>query len=72
VLVDSAALGPIRAVGSEYRVPPELRDHNGAGGTETWTFNAPTAGYGRISMIHVRPWEKTAPRDTTRFRVAIQ
>lgn len=72
VLVDSVRMGPIRAVASEYRVPGESRDRTGVGGVETWTFNAPAAGTGTISLVFVRPGEKTVPRDTTRFRVAVQ
>jgi predicted secreted protein len=72
VLVDSAALGPVRVVGTDYRVPRELRDRDGAGGTETWTFNAPAAGQATVSLIHLGPGESAPPRDTTRFRVVIE
>ena len=72
VLVDSAALGPLSFAGSRYAVPERYRDHNGAGGTETWSFRAPAAGEGVISLIYVRPWEKEVPKDTTRFRVTVR
>lgn len=72
VLVDSSSLGPLRSAGVRYTVPSELRDRNGAGGKESWTFQALRPGAGIISLIHVRPWENTAPKDTTRFRVVIE
>lgn len=72
VLVDSAALGPLRLVGSRYDVPRNLRNRDGAGGTERWTFQAPSAGSGVVSLVYVRPWEKEVPRDTTRFRVTVR
>jgi predicted secreted protein len=59
VLVDSA--GPVHRVGSRYVVPSALRDRDGAGGTEWWTFRAVHPGEGIISMTYVRPWENTAP-----------
>lgn len=72
VLVDSAALGPLRVVGTRYEVPRRYRDHNGAGGTERWTFATDMEGPGVVSLVYVRPWEKAAPKDTTRFRVTIR
>jgi predicted secreted protein len=72
VLVDSARLGPVRSAGSVYTVPPELRDRTGTDGAERWTFQALRPGEGTISLIHIRPWENTAPRDTTRFRVIVE
>ena len=72
VLVDSGGLGPLRSAGASYEVPRRNRDRDGAGGTETWTFHADSAGDGTISLIYVRPWEPTAPADTTRFRVVVR
>ncbi|HEU4451657.1 MAG TPA: protease inhibitor I42 family protein [Longimicrobium sp.] len=72
VLVDSAALGPLRVVGTRYEVPRRYRDNDGAGGTERWTLRSPAAGQGVVSLIYVRPWEKTAPKDTARFRVTVR
>jgi predicted secreted protein len=72
VLVDSAALGPLRVVDTRYEVPRRNRDLNGAGGTERWTIQSAAAGEGVVSLVYVRPWEKTAPTDTTRFRVTIR
>jgi len=70
VLVDSAALGPLRHVATEYEIDdPNL---NGGGGTEIWSFQAPAAGQGVVSVVNVRPWEKTVPKDTTRFRVTVR
>ena len=72
VLVDSATLEAFRLVGTDYRVPPELRDRDGAGGRETWTFQALRPGESTLALIYVRPWENTAPRDTSRFRVVVE
>lgn len=72
VLVDSAALGPLLLVGNSYRVPRGLRNRDGAGGTERWTFQAPAAGQGVVSLMYIRPWEKAVPKDTTRFRVTVR
>jgi predicted secreted protein len=72
VLVDSAALGPLRHVGTAYAIPRRYRDNNGAGGTERWTFATPRPGSGVITLVYVRPWEGTAARDTTRFRVRVR
>jgi hypothetical protein len=41
-------------------------------GTLRKTVQALRPGQGTISLIYVRPWEKTAPPDTTRFRVVVQ
>ncbi len=70
VLVDSAALGPLRPIGSSYRVTEG--SGNGAGGTERWTFRAEGPGEGVVALVYVRPWEGTAPRDTTRFRAVVR
>jgi predicted secreted protein len=70
VMVDSAGLGPLRFVGSSSR--SKHPDRNGAGGTERWTFAAPTAGEGVVSLVNVRPWERTVPEDTVRFRVTVR
>lgn len=72
VLVDSAALGPLRVTSTTYEVPRRYRDRNGAGGTERWTFATDMEGPGVVSLIYVRPWEKIAPKDTTRFRVTVR
>jgi inhibitor of cysteine peptidase len=72
VLVDSAALGPLRFVSKDYTVPREDSDKNGAGGTERWTFNAPAAGNGVISLAYKRPWESVPPIDSARFRVTVR
>ena len=72
VLVDSAALGPLRLVDTRYEVPRRNRDRNGAGGAERWTFRAASAGEGVVSLVYVRPWEKEIPSDTTRFRATVR
>jgi inhibitor of cysteine peptidase len=72
VLVDSSALGPLRVVGTRYEVPRRNRDRNGAGGTERWTFATDMEGPGVVSLVYVRLWEKTTPKDTTRFRVTVR
>jgi inhibitor of cysteine peptidase len=70
VMVDSAALGAMRFVRSDYQSNHPNR--NGAGGSERWTFAAPTAGVGVVSLVYKRPWERTVPKDTTRFRVTVR
>ena len=72
VLVDSAALGPLQMVSKDYTVPRELRDRDGAGGTERWTFRAPSAGSGVISLAYKRPWETQPPVDSARFSVTVR
>jgi inhibitor of cysteine peptidase len=72
VLVDSAALGPLRSAGSRYAVPRHLRDRDGAGGTETWTFRADGAGQGTVTLVYMRPWEPSTATDTSRFRVVVE
>jgi inhibitor of cysteine peptidase len=70
VLADSAALGPLRLVGTNYR--SSAPDKNGAGGTERWIFRAPSAGVGAISLAYRRPWESKPPIDSVRFRVTVR
>ena len=62
VLVDSAALSPLRFVRKRYVIPRENRDSNGAGGTETWTFSTPEPGQATINLVYKRPWETTRRR----------
>src|SRR4051812_46981519 len=52
VLVDSAALGPLRRVGKDYSIPRRSRGANGAGGTETWTFAATAPGEVTLSFVY--------------------
>ena len=72
VLVDSAALGPLRSAGTVYAVPRHLRDNDGAGGTETWTFRAGEAGQGTVTLVYMRPWDASTATDTARFRVVVE
>jgi inhibitor of cysteine peptidase len=72
VLADSAALGPLRLVGTDYEIPWRDRSRAGAGGTETWTFRAASAGTGEISLVYKRPWETRPPVDSARFRVTVR
>ena len=72
VLVDSAALGPLRLVAKHYAVPRRNRGQNGAGGTERWIFRAPSAGNGIITLAYKRPWETRPPADSARFQVTVQ
>lgn len=69
VLVDTAALGPLRLVGTRYHVP---RVTLGGGGTERWTFHAPTAGKGAVSLAYAGPSVTEVSEETTRFRVIIR
>ena len=72
VLADSAALGAVRVVGTDYRVPRELRDRDGAGGAERWTFQALRPGESTVVLTYMGPGQTTAPRDTSRFRVIVE
>lgn len=72
VLVDSAVLGPLQLVSKDYAVPAELRDRDGAGGTERWVFRAPSAGSGVIALAYKRPWEQQPPADSARFQVTVR
>ena len=72
VLVDSAALGPLQLVSKDYSVPREYRDNNGAGGTERWTFRAPSAGSGVIALAYQPPHESEPAIDSVRFSVTVQ
>jgi predicted secreted protein len=71
MLADSAALGPLRPDGRRYAVPRRLRDRDGAGGAETWTFTALAPGEGTVALIYRRPGEDV-PADSTRFRVVVE
>jgi len=72
VLMDSAALGPLRLVAKHYAIPRRNRGRNGAGGTERWIFSAPSAGSAVISLAYKRPWETIPPADSARFRVSVR
>lgn len=72
VLVDSAALSPLRFVRKSYAVPRRYRDNNGAGGTETWTFATPEPGQATINLVYKRPWENIPPADSASFRVRVR
>jgi len=72
VLVDSAALGPLQLVGKDYSIPARNRNRNGAGGTERWTFRAPSPGHGVIALAYKRPWETRPPADSARFQVHVK
>ena len=72
VLVDSAALGPLRLVSKDYEVPREYRDNNGAGGTERWIFRAPSAGSGVVSLVYRGPGEPSPSAGTARFNVTVR
>lgn len=70
VLVDSMALGPLRLVTSSYDV--RAGGDKGKGGIEIWTFQATARGQGAVSMVYIRPWENTVPRDTIRLRIRVR
>jgi predicted secreted protein len=72
VLVDSAAIAPLRHVKTGYGVPRRNRNRNGAGGTETWTFAAPGPGQTTLDFVYKRPWENRPPADSVRFRVRVR
>jgi inhibitor of cysteine peptidase len=60
-----------KLVGSVYSEPNT--DKVGAGGTESWTFEAVGSGATKIVLNYVRPWEKgVAPAATEEFSVQVQ
>ncbi|HEU4559006.1 MAG TPA: protease inhibitor I42 family protein, partial [Longimicrobium sp.] len=69
VLVDSAALSPLRFVKKSYAIPREYRDNNGAGGTETWTFATPQPGQATIHLVYKGPGPDGPLADSARFSV---
>ena len=71
VLVDSAALGPLRFVSKDYVIPREYRDNNGAGGTEHGIFRSNGPGNGVVALVYKRPWESVPPIESARFRVTV-
>lgn len=63
--------GILKVVHSEYKRPDSKL--LGAGGTESWTFQAVGRGKTRIVMKYVRPWEKDAsPAKTASFNVVVK
>ena len=72
VLVDSAALGPLRLVAKHYAIPRRNRGANGAGGTERWIFRTEGPGNGVIALDYKRPRETRPPVDSARFRVTVR
>ncbi|SOD02708.1 inhibitor of cysteine peptidase [bacterium JGI 053] len=72
VLVDSAALGPVRLVAKHYAIPRRNRGANGAGGTERWIFRTDGPGNGVVALAYKRPWETKPPVDSARFRVTVR
>lgn len=73
-LVDSTRQRPVRLVGHEFRGPERQGNPPivGAPGHERWTFRATAPGTAVIRLVYVRPWEKTPPQDTTKFRVTVR
>jgi predicted secreted protein len=72
VLMDSAAIAPLRIAARNYTIPRKNRDRNGAGGTETWTFAAPQPGQATLRFAYQRPWETKPPIDSATFRVRVR
>jgi inhibitor of cysteine peptidase len=72
VLMDSAALGPLRMVAKHYAVPRRYREANGAGGTERWIFRSDGPGNGVIALAYKGPSETVPPTDSARFRVTVR
>lgn len=71
-LADSGALnaGPVRLVGSNYRVTQG--SGNGAGGEERWTFRAAEAGEATVTLTYQRPGETIPPIESRQFRVVVE
>jgi predicted secreted protein len=61
----------VKLAGSHYK--PPVRQIPGAGGTETWRFNAVGRGKTSIVLEYVRPWEKKeAPARKTVVKVIVK
>ncbi|HEU4559007.1 MAG TPA: protease inhibitor I42 family protein [Longimicrobium sp.] len=71
VLVDSAALSPLRLVGRRSYYPAQDRNRVGAAGVSVWTFAAPYPGEATIVLLHKRPGVNEPPIDSARFRVRV-
>lgn len=72
VLVDSAALSPLRVVGRRSYFPAQDRNRVGAAGVSVWTFAAPIPGEATIILFHKRPGVNEPPIDSARFRVRVR
>ncbi|MEN6356803.1 MAG: protease inhibitor I42 family protein [Armatimonadota bacterium] len=60
----------LKLIGSVYNEPHSRL--MGAGGTETWTFQAISKGTTQIILEYARPWEKdVAPVKTQTFAVTV-
>jgi inhibitor of cysteine peptidase len=58
--------GPLKQGGEPtYEAPQTPSSLVGAGGTETFTLKASTAGSGKLKLEYRRPWEKGAPAEQT-------
>lgn len=71
VLVDSAALSPLRLVGRRSYYPAQDRNRVGAAGVSVWTFAAPDPGEATIILFYKLPGVNQPPIDSARFRVRI-
>ena len=61
----------LKQLGKKY--DEDNSDRVGAGGVETWTFQAMAKGTATLVFEYARPWEKeAAPVDTAKYRVIIK
>jgi len=61
----------VKLVGAEYRTHDSRVE--GAGGSETWIFEAAGAGEATVVLHYVRPWEKSAqPARVSTFSVLVR
>jgi predicted secreted protein len=61
----------LKQLGEKY--DEDNSDRVGAGGVETWTFQAMAKGTATLVFEYARPWEKeAAPVDTAKYRVIIK
>lgn len=60
-----AKAGPLRQVGESAYEAPQQTGAVGAGGTETFRFNAGSSGSGELKLEYRRPWEKGVAADKT-------
>jgi len=62
VVVDE---GPLVQAGDPVYEQPEADNAVGAAGTQLFTFDAPEAGAGTLTLEYRRSWETTAPAEDT-------
>lgn len=60
-----ADTGPLTQAGDPVYEEPQKAGVVGAGGSQTFEFEAGAAGSGRLKLEYRRPWEKDVPAEKT-------